>query len=189
MYLYQSQIANLRNIKHPPSAHLMFYASKLSFIALVFALPTYLTTYGLGPIVASYFAVSGLVSLLFVFLLVGTHFSDTASFPVILPDGTLPISQAVHALQSSQDWCTQSRIAGFLTGGANCHAAHHLFPRLSHRHYRALSPIIEHTAQKHGIPYSRTNFKGLVRSHLRFLQLMSLDFNHKPLAQTQNVRR
>jgi linoleoyl-CoA desaturase len=78
----------------------------------------------------------------------------------------------VHALVTAQDWALESRIAAFLTGGANCHAAHHLAPRLSHRHYRRLAPLIRTVAQRHGIRRSSTTFAGLVASHFRFLRTM-----------------
>lgn len=173
MYLYQKRIANIQNINHPPSAHLMFYLSKILFLVLVFGLPLLLTSYGLAAIGLTYLAVSALVSLLFVLLLVGTHFAVGVSFPEVQADGTLPCSQAVHAVESSQDWCTQSRVAAFLTGGANCHAAHHLFPKISHRHYKALTPIIEKSACRHGVRYRKTAFRGLVASHVRFLRSLA----------------
>jgi linoleoyl-CoA desaturase len=172
MYLYQRRIANLRDIRHPWAAHAAFYLSKMVFVTMVL-LPLALTPYTLGQVVGGYILVSAIVSLLFVFLLIGTHFSDTTEFPSPSAAGAISHSWAVHALVTAQDWAPTSRIAAFLTGGANCHAAHHLAPRVSHRHYRKLAPLIGHIADRHGIRGSAATFPGLVASHFRFLRQMA----------------
>jgi len=173
MYLYQRGIASLREIRHPWTAHVAFYLSKAAFVAIVFVLPWAATSLTLAQVVAGYLAASAVLSLLFVFLLIGTHFSDTAAFPSASADGVIGHSWAEHALITAQDWAPESRIAAFLTGGANCHAAHHLAPRLSHRHYRQIAPLIRSVADRHGVAGARTSFTGLVASHFRFLRLMA----------------
>lgn len=174
LYLHQRRIADLDDIHHPLSAYAAFYLSKAAFVAIALVLPWALTPFTLLQVVAGYLLVSAAVSLLFVFLLIGTHFSDATEFPSPSRAGVLGHSWAVHALITAQDWAPASRIAGFLTGGANCHAAHHLAPRLSHRHYRRLAPLIRDVADRCGVRIPRpTSFTGLVASHFRFLRAMA----------------
>ncbi len=172
MYLHQRSIADLRDIRHPWTATIAFYLSKIAFVTLVFVLPWTMTSFSLLQITAGYLLVSALLSLVFVSLLIGTHFSDAAEFPAASASGVIGHSWAEHALVTAQDWAPASRTAGFLTGGANCHAAHHLAPRLSHRHYRRLAPLIRAVADRYGIRCASTSFAGLVASHFRFLRLM-----------------
>jgi len=173
-YLHQRQIANLKAIRHPWTAHVALYLSKIAFTFIVLILPWSMTSLTLFQVIAGYLIVGSVVSLLFVFLLIGTHFSDTTQFPVPNAEGAIGHSWAVHALITAQDWAPASRLANFLTGGANCHAAHHLAPRLSHRHFRHLAPLIRSEAERHGVPYRHTSFPGLVASHFRFLRQMAL---------------
>jgi linoleoyl-CoA desaturase len=173
MYLHQRRIANLRNVRHPWTAHVAFYLSKIAFLTLVLVLPCTMTSLTLSQVIIGYLLVSALLSLLFVFLLIGTHFSDRTEFPSASRDGVIGHSWAAHALITAQDWAPGSRIAAFLTGGANCHAAHHLAPRLSHRHYRQLAPLIKRVADRYGVAYTQASFGRFVASHFRFLRRMA----------------
>jgi linoleoyl-CoA desaturase len=106
----------------------------------------------------------------FVYLLIGTHFAEQTEFPETDADGVISGDWATHAMITSLDWNPGSRFAHTIAGGANAHAAHHLFPNLSHRHYRALTPIIAETAREFGIPYNATTFSRMIASHFRFLK-------------------
>lgn len=173
MYLYKRRLANLQDIHHPPAAHISFYLSKMAFAMLVFVLPLLLTSLTWWQILIGYSGAAIVVSLLFIFLLIGTHFSDTATFPVVGPDGTLPGSWATHAVETSRNWATSSAIANFLTGGANCHAAHHLFPKVSHRHYPVIAPMIRAAAHRFNTRYVESTFPAMISSHFRFLSRMA----------------
>ena len=50
---------------------------------------------------------------------------------------------------------------------------HHLFPRICHVHYPALSRIVEQTCKEYGVRYStHASFAAGVRSHYRWLKRM-----------------
>src|SRR5262245_44085601 len=58
-------------------------------------------------------------------------------------------------------------------GGLNFQIEHHLFPRVCHVHYPALSRIVEATCQEYGVRYRAhpTFWAGLV-SHYRWLRAL-----------------
>jgi len=64
-----------------------------------------------------------------------------------------------------------SRLTDWLCGGLNYQIEHHLFPRICHIHYPALSLIVKKTAGEYGLPYyvHKSIFRG-IRSHLRTLK-------------------
>jgi len=70
---------------------------------------------------------------------------------------------------TSVDWMPQSRWAALLTGGANAHVAHHLFPSYSHRHAPALSRAIAEATAANGLPHHVTSFAGMVAGQWRHL--------------------
>jgi linoleoyl-CoA desaturase len=74
---------------------------------------------------------------------------------------------------TSLDWSPYSAIATFVAGGANAHAAHHLFPNVSHAHYGAITRIIAETAVEFGVPHNVSTLPRMVRSHFRFLRRMA----------------
>ena len=174
-YLFKKDLANMRGIAHPPSQVALFFVGKLFYLVLNIALPLIFIRLPWWQVLLGYAAVNALVSLMFVFLLIGTHFSTLAEFPPLGADGRLESSWAAHALSTSLDWAPRSRLASFIAGGANCHAAHHLFPRVSHIHYRAITRIVRETAAECGVRYNETTFFGMVASHFAHLRRMGSD--------------
>ncbi|MBV8976137.1 MAG: acyl-CoA desaturase [Alphaproteobacteria bacterium] len=174
-YLLKKDLANMRGIVHPPREYAAFFLLKLFYLVVSIVLPLVFIRLPWWQILLGYAAVNALVSLVFVVLLAGTHFSTEASFPLADAEGRLPTSWAAHALETALNWAPESRIAFYLTGGGNCHAAHHLFPRVSHSHYRALSRIIEDTAREHGLTFHRASFPGMIASHFAHLRRLGRD--------------
>ena len=74
-------------------------------------------------VVLGYLAMSAGASLTFVFLLIGTHFSDETDFPTAGAGGELGRTWAEHQLATACDWSPESRWAHLLAGGVNAHAA------------------------------------------------------------------
>jgi linoleoyl-CoA desaturase len=172
VYLFKRRLANLNDITHRPHRYAAFALGKVAYFGVVLALPMAVLPLPWWQVLAGYLAMQGVASLVFVFLLVGTHFSDATEFPVVAADGSVGHSWATHNLVTACDWAPHSRLAHFLVGGVNAHASHHLFPHISHAHYRAIARIIEDTAAEYGVRYNRTTLAGIVRAHFRFLREM-----------------
>ncbi len=171
-YLFTTELANLKNIKHKPAFYVAFFVRKIVYATLVFVIPLILLPFAWWQIVLGALLMNAAASFVFVSMLIGTHFAEETAFPQPDETGALGHDFATHALVTSLDWNPQSRLAQFVAGGANAHAAHHLFPHVSHRHYVPISEMIEETAAEFGIRYNRTTFFGLIRSHLAFLRRM-----------------
>jgi linoleoyl-CoA desaturase len=170
VYLQKRRLANLRDIRHPWWAYPLFVIGKAVYITVTFALPLTFVDRPWWQVFLGALAASGISSILFIVLLIGTHFAEEAQFPAIDQHGCLPHDWAEHALRTAVDWSPDSRTAAFVAGGVNAHAAHHLFPTLSHVHYREISAIIRATAREHGVPYHVTTLPRLIASHFRFLR-------------------
>src|ERR1700712_5280168 len=139
VYLAKKELANMRDIRHAPRDVAILYATKLFYVVVNIILPLIFIRLPWWQILTGYAVMSAAMSLVFIFLLVGTHFSTKASYPAPDAAGLLPTTWAVHVMETSVDWLPDSRIALFFSGGANAHAAHHFFPRVSHRHNRVLT--------------------------------------------------
>jgi len=67
----------------------------------------------------------------------------------------------------------KSKLVSWYVGGLNFQIEHHLFPRVSHVHYPALSPIVQQTCREFNVPYiTYPTFGKAVLSHLRHLRDM-----------------
>ena len=169
VYLFKRQLANLDEIRQPPIVYVQFAVLKAAYFALALVVPMMVLEYPWWQILLGYLVASACGSLLFVFFLIGTHFSDLADFPVPDATGSVGRSWADHNMATACDWSPHSRVAHFLSGGVNAHASHHLFPNVCHTHYPAITRIIEDTATAHDYPYNKVSLFGMVRSHFRFL--------------------
>lgn len=169
-YLRKRELADMRDLRPPAWAVAAFFSSKFVYVGLILLVPLAVLDVPWWAVAGGAMLASAVQSVLFVMLLIGTHFADEAEFPAADAAGRLPGDWASHALRTSVDWSPGSRCAIALTGGANCHAAHHLFPGVSHVHYRAITPITAATAAEFGLPYHRLTLPAMIRSHFAFLR-------------------
>jgi linoleoyl-CoA desaturase len=152
----------------------IFVAGKAVFFALAFGIP--LQFHSL-PVVLGHYAVTGLVMgfvLSVVFQV--AHCVEEAEFPAP-PAGSecLEHAWAVHQAETSVNFSRRSRIVSWLLGGLNLQIEHHLFPRVSHVHYPAISRVVEQTCREFGIRYTvHRSFWAGIGSHFRWLRRMGM---------------
>lgn len=145
-------------------------AEKLVYLAATLALPLAVLDQPWWAVVGGFALMHGAASLAFTLPLVSTHIAEEIAFPEADAEGQVPGGWATHQLATSMDYSPESRLANWLLGAVNAHAAHHLFPDVCHVHYVALSRIIRETAREHGVPYHALPFPAALRSHFRHLK-------------------
>lgn len=170
VYLFKRRLANMNDIHHPPYQYAIFALTKAAYFAVIVVVPILVLPMPWWQVVLGYLAMTAAASLVFVFLLIGTHFSDVTEFPEIATDGSVGHTWAAHNLATACDWSPHSWYAHFFVGGVNAHASHHLFPKVSHAHYRAIARIIEDTAAEFDVRYNRMTLIGIIKAHFRFLK-------------------
>jgi linoleoyl-CoA desaturase len=152
--------------------HFDFWLSKL-FHAIVFmAMPIYFC--GLLPWVIG-FLTMGLIAgftLSIVFQL--AHAVPEASFPTTIGDTSkLEDEFALHQLKTTANFAMNNKLIGWFVGGLNYQIEHHLFPKVSHIHYPAISKIVKQVCKEYNIPYLvNSTFTKAVIEHVRFLKNM-----------------
>lgn len=80
------------------------------------------------------------------------HCTTAVEFPPMPSEGKLP-EWTAHQLATCVDFAPNSRLITWFVGGLNFQAVHHLFPKVSHIHYPALSHIVDRVATAHGLRY------------------------------------
>jgi linoleoyl-CoA desaturase len=145
---------------------------KAVFLALAFGLP--LLRHPLGAVVL-YYGVATVVlgaSLAVVFQL--AHCVEEAKFSAPNSDtGCMDRPWAVHQVETTVDFARRSRTVAWLLGGLNFQIEHHLFPRICHVHYPAISRIVESACRDFGIRYAEhRTFRAGLGSHFRYLRAL-----------------
>jgi linoleoyl-CoA desaturase len=78
---------------------------------------------------------------------------------------------AIHQVRTTANFSPGRPIISWFVGGLNYQVEHHLFPRVSHIHYPALSKIVQAECAAFGLPYhSLPSFTAAVNSHFRFIK-------------------
>ena len=149
-------------------------AGKVIFFALAFGIPLRFHSVG---VVLLYYGVAGLVTgtaLSVVFQV--AHCVEEAEFPVPrVSTGRIDHAWAVHQAETTVDFARRSRLVTWLVGGLNFQTEHHLFPRISHVNYPAISTLVEETCRDFGIRYTEfTSFRAGMASHFRWLRRMGM---------------
>jgi linoleoyl-CoA desaturase len=152
----------------------VFVAGKAIFFALAFGIP--LLFHGVG-VVLLYYGVAGVVAgmvLSVVFQV--AHCVDEAEFPMPRAStGRIDHPWAVHQAETTVDFARRSRLVAWLVGGLNFQTEHHLFPRICHVNYPAISTVVEETCRDFGVRYREfTSFRGGIASHFRWLRRMGM---------------
>jgi linoleoyl-CoA desaturase len=102
------------------------------------------------------------------------HTVEHTAFPVAdIETGRMEDEWAIHQLKTTANFATNNKLVSWLVGGLNFQIEHHLFPKISHIHYPAISKIIRKACQEYGlvyIEYPRVRYA--VASHVAFLKQM-----------------
>jgi linoleoyl-CoA desaturase len=82
-------------------------------------------------------------------------------------------SWAVHEVESTVNFCPDSRVLTWALGGLNFQIEHHLFPKVPHTHYAAIAKLVQRRAAEHGVRYTtQPTLRHALRSHYRHVRLM-----------------
>ncbi|HEY6909342.1 MAG TPA: acyl-CoA desaturase [Myxococcales bacterium] len=163
----------------PPArgkALLTALVGKAAFFAWAFVVPALLhPTWWLVPLwlVAS-FTLGNVLG--WVFQL--AHCLDGAEFVGVEPGQVMREDWAVHQVRTTVDFARGNRLLSWYLGGLNFQVEHHLFPRVCHVHYPALSRIVEQTCADHHVRYrAEPTLRKALAANCRWLREMG-----RPLA-------
>jgi linoleoyl-CoA desaturase len=103
------------------------------------------------------------------------HSVEGTEHPLPDTNGTIANDWAIHQMETTMNFCRESKLISWYVGGLNFQIEHHLFPRVAHVHYPHIAPIVKRTAEEFGITYreNRTLVDAL-RSHFSLLRRIGL---------------
>jgi len=85
--------------------------------------------------------------------------------------GPMANGWAEHQVRTTANFAPGRRLLTWYLGGLNYQIEHHLFPKVCHVHYPAISPIVAATCRDFDIPYqSHPTLREALASHLRWLR-------------------
>jgi linoleoyl-CoA desaturase len=144
---------------------------KISYFSLMILIPLFVIGKDplswIGGFLLMHFTAGIILTLIFQM----AHSVEGTVHPLADEDGKITSDWAVHQMQTTVNFSRDNRLLSWYIGGLNYQIEHHLFPRICHVHYPALSSIVEKTAQEFGIHYlENKSFGEAFFSHVRYLK-------------------
>ena len=151
--------------------HLVFWTFKVVYLFLFIIIPIALVGWSYWLVgFLTFTLVAGFI-LSIVFQL--AHTVEHTAFPIAEDNNKMPDEWAIHQLKTTANFATRNKIISWLIGGLNFQIEHHLFPKISHIHYPAISNIIRQVCQEYGLQYIEyPRMRHAVVSHVQFLRKM-----------------
>lgn len=161
-------------VKRPHGWQLfVFFGGKLVFLSCAFLIPI-LVGHMWYSVLLLFFVASFVEGQLLSVVFQLAHCVEEADFP--LPQsGTNKIENAwaVHQVETTVNFACQNHTISWITGNLNHQIEHHLFPRICHVNYPAISEVVKETCRDFGITYSaHDTFGTALTSHYRWLKRM-----------------
>jgi linoleoyl-CoA desaturase len=149
-----------------------FVGGKALFLTLAFGLP--LLVHSLWTVLLFYILIAGLAGVIVSVVFQLAHCVEEAEFPLPQENsGSMDNAWAVHQVETTVDFARRSRVESWLLGGLNFQIEHHLFPRVCHVHYPAISKLVEQACRDFGVRYGEhSSFRAGLSSHFRWLRRM-----------------
>jgi linoleoyl-CoA desaturase len=150
--------------------HFTFWLSKVLYVLFYIAIPVYAVGWQAWAIgFASMHVVLGF-TLAIVFQL--AHVVEHAEFELAGTDAKVIENEwAIHQVKTTANFAPRNKIVSWFVGGLNYQIEHHLFPRVSHIHYPAISRIVRETCDKYDLPYNvYPTMRAAVASHFRMMK-------------------
>lgn len=149
--------------------HIIFWSSKALYLVFYIALPVYMVGWQAWAIgFAAMHAVLGF-TLAVVFQL--AHVVEETSFEAVGEEAIVIENEwAIHQINTTANFAPGNKVISWFVGGLNYQVEHHLFPRISHVHYPALSKIVAAKCEEFNVTYNcMPTMRSAIQSHFRFM--------------------
>jgi linoleoyl-CoA desaturase len=151
--------------------HVVFWITKIYYAAIFIVIP--IIVWGWQGWLAGYLVANVLMGLVLSFVFQLAHVVENTEFEHIPLDSTKHIDTAwaEYQLKTTANFAMGNKIISWYVGGLNYQIEHHLFPRVSHVHYPAISSIVQEKCREFNFPYNQyTTLTEAIASHMRVMK-------------------
>lgn len=150
--------------------HLVFWATKLCYVAVFLVLPMYFA--GVLPTLLGYSVMVFVTGLFIAVVFQLAHVVEQAEFvDPAAGGGDIRSEWAVHQVATTANFATRNKLWNWLFGGLNFQVEHHLFPKISHVHYPAINQRLKQVCAEFNVKYREfPTLRSALWSHLVHLR-------------------
>ena len=172
-WLLHRSFGNKRIVSHRPAALIGLFAGKAFYYTYMLVVPLLVLKSPWYVVLAGFTIMHLYLGFMLALIFQPNHFNEWASFRQADLNGQVANDRIRHIFDTTLDYARDNRVATWLLGGLNLHVVHHMFPRICHVHYPALTAIVKSTAEEVGLHYRETpTITGAFVDHLRWLRML-----------------
>ena len=146
-------------------------ALKIVYLFVFLVMPTLFFNIPFGQVLAGFLLMHFIAGIILTVVFQLAHSVEGTAHPLPDENGVIENDWAIHQLNTTVNFSRRNKWLSWYVGGLNFQIEHHLFPRISHVHYPAISGIVKSTAEEFGIPYlENQTFGQALNSHIDFLK-------------------
>ncbi|MBD2752955.1 fatty acid desaturase family protein [Spirosoma validum] len=170
---FKSRIGHHDTAAHPRREHFKLFMSKGLYYVFFLILPFAVLSLAWWQILIGFIVMHLAEGLVLGLVFQLAHAVEGTTFPLPDEKGNMQEAWAIHQLHTTANFAPRSPLAAFICGGLNRQIEHHLFPKVCHIHYPAITAIVKDTAQEFGLPYlENRSFGSALYSHFRLLETL-----------------
>lgn len=169
---FTKKIGDIPLKKMSTKEHTMFWIVKIYHAVVFIALPIYMV--GWLPWLVGFLILNLVAGFILSIVFQLAHTVEDAQFPIAdIETNRLPDEFAAHQIKTTTNFATKNKLVSWLVGGLNFQIEHHLFPKISHVHYPAISRIVKNVCKDYRLEYIEyPSVSKAVLAHVRFLKQM-----------------
>ncbi len=167
---FTGRIGDYKLPKPSVSEATLFFLTKIFYFGYMLVLPMFF--HPVWQVLAFFLIVHVVLGFTMASIFQLAHIVGDNTFPAPDPqNGNIENEWAIHEVETTANFAPKSKLAAWYFGGLNFQIEHHLFPRICHIHYPAISDIVRKTCQEFGIRYvSYPTIREAVVAHFLFLK-------------------
>jgi linoleoyl-CoA desaturase len=150
---------------------IIFWATKAGYLAFYIVLP--IMKWGFLPWLGGFLLLHAVMGLTLSLVFQLAHVVENTEFETVALDETKHIETAwaEHELKTTANFAMGNKAISWFVGGLNYQIEHHLFPRVSHVHYPAISKIVMEKCKEYDLPYNKYDtMLAALASHFRVMR-------------------
>lgn len=151
--------------------HIVFWLTKIWYFSMFIIFP--ISVWGFGAWIIGFLIANMAMGITLSFVFQMAHVVENTEFEHTPLDTTKHIETAwaEHQIKTTSNFAMNNKIISWFVGGLNFQVEHHLFPKISHVHYPAISKIVAEKCAEFNLPYNYyPTFQSALKSHFRVMK-------------------
>jgi linoleoyl-CoA desaturase len=154
MHRYLKRKLSYGKFPNPTKEWSILVISKIIYYSLWIALPILVLDLAWWQILIGFFVMHYTAGMILSVVFQLAHVMPNTEMPQPDKGGNMQHTWAIHQLYTTSNFGINSKFVNFFTGGLNHQVEHHIFPHISHVHYKKISEIVRNTTKEFNLPYN-----------------------------------